>query len=152
MMIKKILISSTALLVLMFGGVAQAKPAQVAKVLSLKGQAVVERSGQQYLAQSGMVLKEGDIVRSLKGLVKVRYQNCTSTVEAKKELTVTESAPCAVAKFASASSLQASKVALATAIVPGVSVGLVQSLVGAAGVGVVAVGRGGSSSSKAVSP
>jgi len=101
-MIKKTVLAST-IAVLMFGSVAQAS---VAQIVSLNGKAVVERANHKYTAQRGMVLEEGDIVRSLNGNVKLKYANCVGSVEAAQEVEVSQASPCATAKAAKASDLK----------------------------------------------
>ncbi len=100
-MIKKTILAST-ISVLMFSGVAQAS---VAQIVSLNGKAVVERATYKYVAQRGMVLEEGDIVRSLNGNVKLKYANCVGSVGATQEVEVSVTSPCATAKAAKASDL-----------------------------------------------
>ncbi len=164
-MIKKIILAST-ISVLMFSGVAQAK---VAQIVSISGKAVVERSSHKYLAQRGMVLEEGDIIRSLKGNVKLKYANCVSSVETAKEVKVSKNSPCATAKAAKASDLKdvaskdykiqridsnlaeascnACRVDLASGVAPGISGSLLKGLAGAGAVAAAA-----SNSNKEVSP
>ena len=96
--------ASLALILLGFVSVAHAK---VAQIIAISGNAYVERTSHKYLAQRGMVLEEGDIVRSLKGKVTLKYDDCQSFVEAKKEVIISSNKPCAPATLAKASDLEA---------------------------------------------
>ncbi len=172
-MMRKIYQTSVAIALLAVATGAQAK---VAQIISLNGDAVVERAGYKYVAQRGMVLEEGDIVRSMKnGKVQVKFDTCVSNVEAAREITVSKSSPCAPATLAKASDLKAlstksykiqridpnlaeaqcsaCKVKLASASAPLLGSSWLP-LAGAAGAaGVVAKSGGGSSASNAaVSP
>ena len=100
-MIKKTILAST-ISVLILSGVAQAS---VAQIVSLNGKAVVERATHKYVALRGMILEEGDIVRSINGNVKLKYTNCIGSVEAAQEVEVSITSPCAAAKAAKASDL-----------------------------------------------
>ncbi|MEE9304412.1 MAG: hypothetical protein V3U84_11620 [Thiotrichaceae bacterium] len=164
-MIKNIILAST-ISALTFGGVAQAS---VAQIISIDGKAIVERAEHRYLAQRGMVLEEGDIVRSLKGNVKLKYANCVSSIEESKEVAVSKATPCPAAKLAKASDLKdiagknykiqridsnlaaancnACKVDLASAV-PGISGSLLKGLAGAGAVGAAVSGN----SNKPASP
>ncbi len=155
-MIKNIIIASTVS-VLLVGGVAQAA---VAQIVSLNGKAVVERAQHKYLAQRGMVLAEGDVVRSLKGDVTLKYANCVSSVAESKEVTISKSSPCPAAKLAKASDLQgvssknykiqridgnlaeaacnACKVDLTSGAVPGLSGALLKGLAGTGAIATLA--------------
>lgn len=87
---------------------AAAAQAEIAQIISLTGNAVVERDSHKYFAQRGMVLEQGDVVRSLQnGKVKLKYSNCISYVESGKEVEVSKAEPCAPAKVAKASDLNA---------------------------------------------
>ena len=89
---KNILATSITSLLLVVGtNVAQAK---VAQIVAINGDAFIERANHKYQAQRGMVLEEGDIVRSLKGKVKLQYANCASFINTAHEVTISKTQPC----------------------------------------------------------
>lgn len=153
-MSRKVIFSS-ALALLFTAGLAQA---EVAKIVSVDGKAVVERGQNQFAAKSGMFLEEGDVVRALQGNVALKYADCTSkfgaTNTASMEVTVQKTAPCAAAKASTATVASSSSAGITTATVAGAS--LIPVLAGTAGA-VAAVSSSGSaskstSSNDAVSP
>ncbi len=66
-----------------------AEAAKVAKIIGLSGSAIVERGGYRYVAQEGMLLNEGDIVRSLEGSkVNLKYDSCQASVAATMQVNI----------------------------------------------------------------
>lgn len=136
-MSKKVIIVS-AFALMFSAGLAQA---EVAKVVSMDGSAVIERGSYRYDAKVGMFLEEGDVVRSLQGNIALKYSDCISKIEANQEVKVMESAPCATAKASTVANTASTGVAsVATA-----GVSLVPVLAGAAGAA-AAVSTSGTSS------
>ena len=89
-------------------GVTNGAQAKVAQIVSINGNAVVERDGFKYIAQRGMVLEDGDIVRSMQNSnVKVKFDTCVSNIDAAREITVSKTIPCAPAKVVKAANLKA---------------------------------------------
>ena len=104
-LIKQTVISAAIFMAV--SGIAQAQEKKVAQITSISGSAMVEREAYRYIAQPGMVLEEGDIVRALENSnVTLQFNSCKSTVTATKEAKISASAPCSTATVAKAEDLK----------------------------------------------
>ncbi len=105
--IMKKLVKQTVISAAIFMAVSGVAQAKVAQITGISGSAMVERASYRYIAQPGMILEEGDIVRSLENSkVTVQFDSCKSTVEATKEAKISASAPCSTATVAKAEDLK----------------------------------------------
>ena len=104
-LIKQTVISAAVFMVV--SGIAQAQEKKVAQITGISGSAMVERASYRYIAQPGMVLIEGDIVRALENSkVNLQFDSCKSAIAATQEAKISASAPCSTATVAKAEDLK----------------------------------------------
>lgn len=83
--------------------------ANVAQITALKGNAVVVRNNYSYLAENGMLLEKGDIVRCINGNVKLQYPSCVSYVPTSHEVRLDAARPCPASRVARKADLKLPK-------------------------------------------